>query len=95
MTVTALKKAILEQEGIPVGKQRILFMGKQLENNKTLSEYKIKEDSTLQLLLSLQGGMQIHIKTLIGKTVTIDVEPSDDIYEIKGKIHLSEGIPPD
>lgn len=47
MTVLALKKEIFEREGVPVDKQRLLFMGKQLANRETLAHYGIKEDSTL------------------------------------------------
>ncbi|GBN53536.1 Tubulin beta chain [Araneus ventricosus] len=84
--IIKLKEKIFFNEGIPSDQQILLHSGKILIDSYTLDECNIKNDSTIFLLLRLLGGMEIYIHTTTGRSIPVDIAPSDTILTLKKKL---------
>jgi Ubiquitin family len=54
-TVEHVKQELQNIEGTPPEQQRLIFTGKQLEDDRTLAHYNIQNGATLHLVLRLRG----------------------------------------
>ena len=90
-TIESVKTKIEHREKIPSDQQCLVFGGIVLEDDKELEEYEIEHKSILDLK---EIVIEIFIKTLSGKIVELNVEPSDTIKMVKRKREKVEGFPP-
>ena len=57
MTVSELKNSIEKIDQTPFDQQRLVYNGKQLEDERTLDYYGVKENTIIHIILRIRGGM--------------------------------------
>ena len=55
--IYTLKCKIFAKEYVPVHEQKLVFSGKVMDNDKTVTDYNIQPNSTINILLRLRGGL--------------------------------------
>lgn len=92
-----VKAKINSMEGIPIHHQRLIFADEQLEDHLTLSDYNDIKDSVILLVERVCDRVQVFVKILAAKTkfITLEVERSDRVYDVKETLRDGEGIPID
>ena len=90
-TIIDIKEKIKEKENIHPARQKLLFQGTELVDNKTLVDYNIKNESILQLII--KSPILFFVKTITNQTVMIKAQLSDTILYIKQEIQKKEDFP--
>jgi ubiquitin-like protein Nedd8 len=55
-TISDVKQALQEKEGITVDQIRLIFSGKQLQDDKSLKDFNVSAGGTIHMVLQLRGG---------------------------------------
>ena len=55
--ICTVKQMLHDAQGIPIADQRLIVGGKQLEDGKTLADYNITSNSSVDVMLRLLGGL--------------------------------------
>lgn len=98
--INIIKLKIKNMTGIPRFQQDLKLEHETLEDNKTLSDYKLRPDSNIKIYLPLSAivnddSFEIFVKTLRGATITFQVEPITSVNLLKLLIQRKEEIPAD
>ncbi|XP_062605478.1 ubiquitin-like [Saccostrea cucullata] len=92
-SIEDVKAEIERKENIPPYMQILLFLGRPMKNDRSLSYYNVQEESILHLALRLRTDFQIFVEVFPGKTINLVVDPLDTTENVKVEVQNKEGIP--
>lgn len=92
-TVREVKEKIRRKEGIPLAQQKLLFRGRELEDNKPLADYTIERESHLVMVQSMDTTGTVSVRMPSGDVLPVGLQPGDTVATIKGVIQQLRGEP--
>ena len=93
--IATVKVKIERKEGIPADRLRLAYVGKHLNDGRTLRDYNIHHECTLNVIHRLAPHIEISVETLTGRTITLSVDVCNTIGNLKSKIEERIGVPID
>ena len=87
MRVSELKELIEKQDQTPFDQQRLVYNGKQLEDERTLDYYNITQDTIVHIILRIRGGM-FHETSARKDFELVQCVTLESIEELEEKIQL-------
>lgn len=92
-TIEAIKVKIQDEEDISPDQHRLIYLGKQLEDGRTLADYNIQKEATVYMLLRCRRlDIPVCVKTPARKILALDSDSNDFLQQIKAQIENQEGI---
>ncbi|KAL8480730.1 hypothetical protein ACS0TY_027318 [Phlomoides rotata] len=92
-TIGCVKELIREKVGSHRPFHRLFWDGISLQDSRTIGDYDIQNDDTIDMFYPMDGGNHVRIKTFHVKTFSVMAKPSDTINVVKGRIQEQTGIP--
>ena len=102
MTLSSLYDAVIRDSGCPDSTDAQLGLSLRYGNRRlprngaSLASYGLHHGNEIRVgyEMGLKGGLMIKVRTLTGKEIEIDIEPTDTTERIKERVEEKEGIPP-
>ena len=94
-TIRDIKNEIRREEDIPPEHQRPIYVGRELNDDRKLSDYGISSLSVLQLVTKTATTIPIRVETVSGQSFAFDVAISDTVKRVKEMLKDKAGTPTD